>query len=247
MVRSFYLQQPQAPVVSLPYAGFMPPMPPMFGYSGPPMVPMMLPPEMLDPALLGPQAALEGSPLDSCGPSPALTMHGVGPADYAAVDEVVKDLVNASVAGQGARKPAGGAAKTAAPQGAVKNARVNPAPTGGAYPSSGAKGGAQPANGAKRPAQTGARQTGRHAQEARAAIDTSALNFPPLVAASAHGSGAADAPAGYNRSFIRFSADELVSIVEGVKEALLPASIVPVRALMIALIIALSHYMFMIW
>ena len=126
--------------------------------------------------------------------------------DRLAVGEVVEDLVHATVSNKGS---SGSVSSTSIPS-SSKRTEVSSA--------RGKKGNTSSSSGSKK----------------SAGIDTTSLNFPPLLPPSEEPSSSSSSLAapisptpGYKTSFVKYSVDDIIHIVGGIRQAVLPSSIAP--------------------
>ena len=124
---------------------------------------------------------------------------------FIVVDEVVKDLVNSA---------AGGPKKRASPaQGKERSGKlIGSAPAGSHRETTAGSKEKKPSRPLGKP------------DEKKPVIDISPVNFPPLVPVDE----SVPTP-GYKSSFVKYTMDEIITIVGNITEAQLPNTIVPVR------------------
>jgi hypothetical protein len=212
VVKSFYPIQPVPVIPSVqmgaPFNGFVPPMVPMFGYPVPVLAPMEMMPIMATQEL---KDGTENSSISHDGTQNV-------------VDEVVKDLINSSINGKKL-------AATISPKGGVSANQSKPkvvvagtTHSGGIHKTTTAPLSAPTGAAMKKPVSSSPSKVSTGKDEKKAAIDTSSRNFPPLVAVD---DSIAPTP-GFKTEFKKYAFEEIISIVGVIKEACLPASIIPV-------------------
>jgi hypothetical protein len=185
-----------------------------------PAVPMMLPPfNGFMPPPAGMMYPYGIPPEMGFVPNIELNENGASTESYdaafIAVDEVVKDLVN-SAAGGGTKKKSTPTSQSSTTKPAVKTTSPNENKAGTQGNNGSSNGSTKDKKTTKQPSKT---------EDKKPVIDNSPLHFPPLVPDEQ----LPVATPGYKGSFVKYSFDDIINIVGGIKHAKLPDSIVPVR------------------